>query len=327
MRRPLAWFKTSYLLGKTDKFTSVKKTEVERVFKAKKTREAVRREGRTGVLPRRALNAALRNRDLLCTARVSNIRKDCVEAAFSEITPATSVLNWWETRDYSRGPSARQQRLDCVTTVAKGRTWWIWVAVTKLNRWLGADDLPGEEWWRYWRLDSGGPVGDLYYSQKSRGEDELSLNMLGLQHSWSTLRRVSLGVGAGNWHPDTEAWSSDVCSGTTSAGRRAGQATVGEIEKMKSRRRVGEGGTRRGLKGEISHSMQGPHLRREGEKPALAEPEQAIRKASPYFSPAEKQLRKSRPPSVVNAVGRSNTPRTEKHLLAMVLTSSERNTF
>ena len=72
--------------------------------------EAVRWEVKTGVKPRRALNAALRNRDflLLCTAPVLNIRKDCVKAVFLEITPASSILNLLEMRRYSNGPSARQ---------------------------------------------------------------------------------------------------------------------------------------------------------------------------------------------------------------------------
>ena len=74
----------------------------------------------------------------------------------------------------------------------------------------------------------------------------------------------------------------------------------------------GRGETGRHLKGEIGNNMKGPHFAREEEKPGLAEPKEATRKGNPYFSPTEKQLRKSGSPSVVNTIWSSKTPHTEK---------------
>ena len=57
----------------------------------------------------RALNTTLRNRDLLLsTDHILSMRKGSAETALLEITPASSILNQLEVKDYFKSSSVRQ---------------------------------------------------------------------------------------------------------------------------------------------------------------------------------------------------------------------------
>ena len=56
----------------------------------------------------RALNTTLRNRDLLSTEHILSMRKGSAETALLEITPASSILNQLEVKDYFKSSSIRQ---------------------------------------------------------------------------------------------------------------------------------------------------------------------------------------------------------------------------
>ena len=56
----------------------------------------------------RALNTTRRHSDLLSTEHILSMRKGSAETALLEITPASSILNQLEVKDYFKSSSIRQ---------------------------------------------------------------------------------------------------------------------------------------------------------------------------------------------------------------------------